>query len=89
MDGGKLILSDPHVFFCGCPSKGWYLCLVRGKDDAWCAEIQYVASYGMLDQAVLRAEYTLTKAEARLTRKVDISLPGKGDSNSHGARPVC
>jgi len=24
----------------------------------------------------------------RLTRKVDVRLPGKGDSNSHGARPV-
>ena len=23
------------------------------------------------------------------TRKVDSRLPGKGDSNSHGARPVC
>ena len=24
----------------------------------------------------------------RRTRKVDIRLPGKGNSNSHGARPV-
>ena len=24
----------------------------------------------------------------RCTRKVDVRLPGKGDSNSHGARPV-
>ena len=24
----------------------------------------------------------------RPTRKVDIKLPGKGNSNSHGARPV-
>ena len=31
--------------------------------DASCAEIQYVGSYGLLDQAVLRAEYTLTKGE--------------------------
>ena len=25
---------------------------------------------------------------SQVTRKVDIRLPGKGDSNSHGARPV-
>ena len=28
------------------------------------------------------------RALPRPTRKVDVRLPGKGDSNSHGARPV-
>ena len=28
------------------------------------------------------------KGEARLLRKVDTRLPGKGNSNSRGARPV-
>jgi len=29
------------------------------------------------------------RGEHLTARKVDIRLPGKGDSNSHGARPVC
>ena len=29
-----------------------------------------------------------TLVEGLVTRKVDIRLPGKGNSNSHGARPV-
>ena len=28
------------------------------------------------------------KGNLRLARKVDVRLPGKGNSNSHGARPV-
>jgi len=40
----------------------------------------------------LRAEGRWLRAEQRVNmssiRKVDIRLPGKGNSNSHGARPV-
>ena len=34
------------------------------------------------------SNFTSSDVIARLPRKVDIRLPGKGNSNSHGARPV-
>ena len=34
------------------------------------------------------AQPRLFKESARIPRKVDVRLPGKGNSNTHGARPV-
>jgi len=33
--------------------------------------------------------WSLPREKFPLTRKVDVRLPEKGNSNSHGARPVC
>ena len=41
-----------------------------------------------VEAALTQWEWRLRAQDRRSTRKVDIRLPGKGNSNSHGARPV-
>jgi len=46
---------------------------------------------GSIDRYVLGIPVRKDQSESRAAtagRKVDVRLPGKGDSNSHGARPV-
>ena len=54
------------------------------------AEVQYLTEHPPLWQEARDTDpaAVLSRGDMADSRKVDVRLPGKGNSNDHGARPV-
>ena len=59
--------------------------VVAGEDDG---HGEAERPHDVHDQLVQELHRRFLREGLGVTRKVDVRLPGKGNSNSHGARPV-